>query len=208
VNQPQPLTYQNHPNFELLIITDQPEAVARLSHADRAQIFTCQSANIATARNIGLAHAAGEIIAFCDDDALPEPTWLARLIAPFAQDNLGAVSGPVIGRNGVSQQWGLCEIGDDGADTRLPEPQDTRIFAPKRPRAIKTAGTNCAFARAVFDQLGGFDEAFHYYLDEADVNLRRSLKSVQATRCFCANIWTNPRGPPPQPAFKPPSAND
>ncbi len=173
------LSYQNHPNFELLIITDQPEAVARLSHADRAQIFTCQSANIATARNIGLAHAAGEIIAFCDDDALPEPTWLARLIAPFAQDNLGAVSGPVIGRNGVSQQWGLCEIGDDGADTRLPEPQDTRIFAPKRPRAIKTAGTNCAFARAVFDQLGGFDEAFHYYLDEADVNLRLNASTFR-----------------------------
>ncbi|MCB2152739.1 MAG: glycosyltransferase, partial [Rhodobacteraceae bacterium] len=57
------------------------------------------------ARNLGLAAAAGEIVAFIDDDAVPEPRWLARLTAPFADPGIAAAGGFVVGRNGISFQW-------------------------------------------------------------------------------------------------------
>ena len=39
-------------------------------------------ANISMARNIGIVYSAGEIVAFIND-AVPEPTLLTYLIAPF-----------------------------------------------------------------------------------------------------------------------------
>jgi GT2 family glycosyltransferase len=33
-------------------------------------------------------------------------------------------------------------------------------------------GTNCAFRRAALDEIGGFDPALRFYLDETDVNMR------------------------------------
>src|SRR5690606_6907848 len=42
--------------------------------------------------------------------------------------------------------------------------------------AVKTQGTNCAFRRADLIAAGGFDPAFRFYLDEADVNLRLAAR--------------------------------
>ena len=38
---------------------------------------------VSRARNLGLRHAKGEILAFLDDDEVPEPEWLSELIRPF-----------------------------------------------------------------------------------------------------------------------------
>jgi GT2 family glycosyltransferase len=45
------------------------------------------------ARNSGVALAASPIVAFLDDDAVPEPDWLARLVAPYAQAAVMATGG-------------------------------------------------------------------------------------------------------------------
>jgi len=47
-------------------------------------------------------------------------------------------------------------------------------------RAVKTQGTNCAFRRDALLAIGGFDPAFRFYLDEADVNLRLAGKGLTA----------------------------
>ncbi|MEM7616061.1 MAG: glycosyltransferase family 2 protein, partial [Pseudomonadota bacterium] len=39
---------------------------------------------------------------------------------------------------------------------------------------LKTVGTNCAFRRAALMEVGGFDTAYRFFLDEADLNLRLS----------------------------------
>ena len=40
---------------------------------------------LSPARNLGLSHATGEIVAFTDDHALPERDWIAEIVATFAQ---------------------------------------------------------------------------------------------------------------------------
>ena len=40
-------------------------------------------------RNIGIEAAAGDIVAFIDDDAVPHPGWLSELVRPYADARVG-----------------------------------------------------------------------------------------------------------------------
>jgi glycosyltransferase involved in cell wall biosynthesis len=51
--------------------------------------------NIARARNRAVAHAAGEYVAFMDDDEVPAPDWLGNLMAARAAYHADGVLGPV-----------------------------------------------------------------------------------------------------------------
>ena len=45
------------------------------------------------ARNTGIAASIAANVAFLDDDAIPEPTWLAELLAPLAEESVAVVGG-------------------------------------------------------------------------------------------------------------------
>jgi glycosyltransferase involved in cell wall biosynthesis len=47
------------------------------------------------ARNQGIRHATGEILAFTDADCQPIPTWLETLVQPFADSAVGLVAGEI-----------------------------------------------------------------------------------------------------------------
>lgn len=159
----------DHPLFELIIVTD-PGSVPL---AGDARVVVFDDANISAARNAGLAVAAGQIVVFIDDDAVPEPRWLSRLTAPFVDPAVAAAGGFVIGRNGISFQWKASEIDCRGRSHPKDIDESRPAIQQAAPgRAIKTEGTNCAFRRDVLAALGGFDPVFRFYLDEADVNLR------------------------------------
>jgi glycosyltransferase involved in cell wall biosynthesis len=52
------------------------------------------------ARNTGVAMSSSEVVAFLDDDAVAEPTWMGRLLASYADDSVVACGGrvePVLG---------------------------------------------------------------------------------------------------------------
>jgi len=47
------------------------------------------------ARNRALAETRGDLTVFLDDDAEPQPGWLPALMAPFVDDGVACVGGPV-----------------------------------------------------------------------------------------------------------------
>ncbi|HEU4759840.1 MAG TPA: glycosyltransferase family 2 protein, partial [Dehalococcoidia bacterium] len=49
---------------------------------------------LAAARNVGVGHAEGEIIAFIDDDAVPFADWGERIAAALARADAAGVTGP------------------------------------------------------------------------------------------------------------------
>lgn len=169
------LSQLQYPNFEIIVVAD-PEGITAAQGIDFAQslkLMSYDEANISAARNIGIANAAGEVIAFIDDDAVPEPQWLRYLVAPAQQSEVAAMGGFVRGRNGISFQWKARSL-DRYGDAKPIEidHKNATILHPPQGSAVKVEGTNMAFRRSVLIQLGGFDEAFHYYLDETDLNMR------------------------------------
>ncbi len=51
---------------------------------------------LSRARNRGMAESNTDIVAYLDDDAIPERDWLGVLMAPFADDRLAASTGRVV----------------------------------------------------------------------------------------------------------------
>ncbi len=164
-----------YPAFEVVVVADAAGLAAAkdLPFGDQLKTVEYETPNISAARNRGIAHAAGELVAFVDDDAVPETGWLHHLAAPFAKPEVAAAGGYVRGRNGISFQWQAHSV--DGTGESLPlvlGSEEPVVLTPSDGRAIKIEGTNMAFRREVLAEMGGFDPAFQYYLDETDLNIR------------------------------------
>lgn len=172
------LTQQDHPDFEVIVVADPVGIDAARKSGVALKLVPFDKANISVARNLGLVKAAAPIVAFIDDDAVAEPTWLSRLCAAFSDPQVVAATGFVRGRNGISFQWQACGVDAQGLDHPLPPVAACYPGTPQR--AVKTQGTNCAFRRSALAAIGGFDPAFHFYLDEADVNLRLAVLGLTA----------------------------
>ena len=173
------LTY---PAFEVLVVAD-PGAIAMLRGlplAAPARLVPFDDANISAARNAGVAQAGGEIMAFIDDDSVPEPTWLSYLVAPFADPQVAAAGGFVRGRNGISFQSRAASVDALGRETPLQvDPERITVLTARPGQGIKTEGTNMAIRRDVLLALGGFDPRYRFFLDETDLNLRLAERGAR-----------------------------
>ena len=164
-----------YPCFEIVVVADTPAMaeIRQMDLFDGLKAVEFDDANISVARNHGIRVSAGEIIAFIDDDSVPEPSWLSHLASPFEHANVVAAGGFVRGRNGISYQWKAQSIGEDGFATDLDVESDCPVvLTPTGSAGIKTQGTNMAFRRSVLAKLGGFDSSFHYFHEETDMNIR------------------------------------
>lgn len=161
------------PSFEVIVVADKAgrDAVAcRPSDAPDVKVIACDQANISLARNLGIAAAGGDLVAFVDDDAVAEPMWLAALADAFRDSAVGAATGPVLGRNGISLQYGAETVLLSGETVSAQrDPVRRRASGDRFP---KTVGTNMAFRADVLRSVGGFDESYRYLFEDADLNVR------------------------------------
>lgn len=83
---------------ETIIVCDHNaalEAVLRAALPDCRVVQNRESRGLSGARNSGAAIAAGELVAFLDDDAVASDDWLGHLVAPFADSRVAVVGGVV-----------------------------------------------------------------------------------------------------------------
>lgn len=166
------LSYQTYQNFEVVVVngpsTDHTDQVLE-RYKDYIRIETCPEVNLCTSRNIGVRAAAGEIIAFIDDDAVPENRkWIENAVACFSNEAIGVVSGGVLRIGGeVEFQYGYFSIwGDNRSYSDIP-------LVDLEPGWYRgCAGGNVFFRKSAVVSVGGFDEYYVYYMDETDLCMR------------------------------------
>lgn len=88
--------------FEILVVDNNSndstkyvvETAAKLSRWPIRYVFEREQ-GISAARNRGISEACGDILAFTDDDAIPEMDWIQKIDSAFSRFNADCVSGPL-----------------------------------------------------------------------------------------------------------------
>ncbi|MBC5785605.1 glycosyltransferase [Ramlibacter sp. USB13] len=165
-----------YPKFEVIVVngpsTDGTEQVLE-RWRDRVKVGRCGQANLSMSRNIGIAMAAGDVVCFLDDDAMPEPDWLDQLATGYADPLVAAVGGYIRDHTGYSFQCKAVVCDRFGRGESFDTLAEGRLDTGARPfRFPSLTGTNSSFRRNALLAIGGFDEEFVYFLDETDVMVR------------------------------------
>ena len=108
---------------------------------------------LAIARNRGAHESTGEVVAYIDDDAVPEPEWLSALLPEFLDPLVGAVAGRILELDSETRPRVIF-----GGSTRV-------VFDRSSPDWFERAnfggvgqGSNMAIRRNVLRTWPGFDE--------------------------------------------------
>jgi glycogen(starch) synthase len=169
------LRYLDGPDFEVCVVhgpTADGTGQVLTDWSGRIKVARNPSRNLSASRNIGIAMASGEIIAFVDDDGLPEPGWLPQLLAAFDDPRVAGAGGIVMDHTGARVQYSYSSADRLGnADWQRTTPADGYNF-PLSFNFPYVQGTNSAFRRDALLATGGFDEEFEFYLDETDLCCR------------------------------------
>lgn len=169
------LQQQRHTDFEVVVVngpsTDHTAEVLR-EYGGSVRVVDNPRANLSSSRNLGIRASAGELVAFIDDDALPEPGWLEQVVPYFDDPEVAGAGGIVIDHTGMAPQYRYS------AATRFGEPvySDIEPFdlycTPGTATFPYLQGTNAVFRREALAAVGLFDETFDFYLDETDLCCR------------------------------------
>lgn len=151
--------------------------VARIREA-QADVVVAAGENLGFAAgcNRGAAAASGEYLAFLNNDARPDSSWISAAVAALDADAaIGAVASRVLDESGESIDFidaGLTWFGK-GYKPFVGETAGTLGAVEKD----VLFGTGAAmFVRGtVFAQLGGFDERFFMFYEDVDLGWRLNL---------------------------------
>jgi GT2 family glycosyltransferase len=112
------------------------------------------------ARNLGVASARFDVIAFTDDDARPDPEWLHTIAQAFTDPHVMAVTGLVLPALLDTRAQSLFEYacGGMGKGARPAVFAGNAMSATARMAAERLGvGANMSFRRSVFERVGPFD---------------------------------------------------
>ncbi len=135
---------------------------------------------VAAARNRGIAEAAGEWIAFFDDDQRADPAWLVELLAIAEEKASRCVGGSVqlLLPKGCDRQLATA--------CRPLLGESPQLEAPCRYGRKMAPGTgNLMVHRSVFDEVGCFDEALAVRGEDSELFERIDAARIES--------WYSPR---------------
>ena len=149
----------SYPDFELIVVDDgSGDDSAAIARAHGATVIVSEHRGLSAARNAGIARAGGEIVAFLDDDAYPDPDWLRYLAALLRVDGHAGVGGP----NNPPEDGLVAEC------VALAPGGPIHVLTSDR-EAEHVPGCNMAFRKSALERIGGFDERFRAAGDDVDV---------------------------------------
>jgi glycosyltransferase involved in cell wall biosynthesis len=173
-----------YPNFEVIVVDDgSTDATPAIAHEYGFRVISTPNRGLSSARNTGLRMASGEIVAYIDDDAYPDPHWLTYLAYTFQRSRHDGVGGPNIpppGDGPIAE----CVANAPGGPIHV-------LLSDRE--AEHLPGCNMAFRKSALVAIGGFDPRFRVAGDDVDVCWR--LRAHGSTLGFHpgAVVWHHRR---------------
>src|SRR5439155_9858763 len=111
------------------------------------RVIRTENRGLSQARTTGMSEATGEIVAYIDDDARPDPHWLQYLAATFTSTDHVGVGGPNIAPPGDGP-IAECVANAPGGPLHV-------LLTDRLAEHIP--GCNMAFRKSALEAIGGFD---------------------------------------------------
>jgi len=176
------LTY---PDYEIILVNDGSKdrtgEIAR--QHPRVRLIETPNQGLSAARNIGLAEATGEIVAYTDADTRVDPDWLTFLVQPFLRSDVVGSGGPNV-VPADDPPIAQCIARAPGGPTHVL--LDDRI-------AEHVPGCNMAFRRDALLSIGGFNPIYLRAGDDVDVCWRLQARGWKIGFAASALVWHHHR---------------
>jgi GT2 family glycosyltransferase len=138
--------------------------------------------NFAAMNNLGARHATGDVLVFMNDDVEPlDAEWLTALLAHAGRPEVGAVGAKLVYPSGAIQHAGMVIGIMEGAGHlhRNTFGSPYWNWLPFTRNVSAVTGACLAIRKSVFEELGGFDEAFPVNYNDVDLCLRARQAGYQ-----------------------------
>jgi GT2 family glycosyltransferase len=154
-------------------------------------IANAHNRGFAAANNQGLQAARGDYLALLNNDTRPEPGWLtALLVAVEAEPSVGMAASLMVfaSRTELINSTGICV---DRAGITW-DRAGGQALASVSSQVVEVFGASAGAAlyrRALFDDVGGFDETFFAYLEDVDLAWRARWRGWRAVHVPQARVY-------------------
>ncbi|HEX9868172.1 MAG TPA: glycosyltransferase [Candidatus Tectomicrobia bacterium] len=173
-----------YPNFEVIVINDgSSDKTGAIAKEYGFRLIDTENRGLGSARNTGLKAATGEIVAYIDDDAYPDPDWLSYLALVFLSSPHVGVGGPNISPAGDGP-IADCVANAPGGPVHV-------LLSDREAEHIP--GCNMAFRKAALETIGEFDPQFRTAGDDVDVCWRLLERGWTLGYSPAAVVWHHRR---------------
>jgi GT2 family glycosyltransferase len=180
------LSRVDYPDWEAIVVSDGSVDRSVELARDRPGVRLIESTEnrgLASARNLGLGAATGEIVAYLDDDARPDADWLRQLALAFQCSSHAAIGGPNLAPpdDGPVAQ---CVAAAPGGPVHVLVDDDLAEHIP---------GCNMAIRRDCLEVIGGFDPRYWIAGDDVDLCWRLQREGYTIGFSPAAVVWHHRR---------------
>jgi glycosyltransferase involved in cell wall biosynthesis len=150
----------DYPNYEVIVVNDGSlDTTADIVREYPVNLITTPNRGLSNARNSGLYAAKGEIIAYIDDDAYPDPHWLRYLAAAYLTSSHAGIGGPNIAP-AEDGPIAKCVANSPGGPVHVLLSDEIAEHIP---------GCNMSFRKEALMEIGGFDPIYRSAGDDVDI---------------------------------------
>jgi GT2 family glycosyltransferase len=178
------LALQIFPRLEVVLVdngsSDGSADMAESEFAGRLALKVIRSPvnlGFCAGNNRGIEACAGDLIALLNNDAVAHPNWIAELEAIFHRSpEIGMAASKILvyeDPTRIDKAGHLIYL--DGQNRGRGSGQVDRGQFDRLEEVLWPDGCAAMFRRAMLDEIGGFDEDFFAYADDAELGLRARI---------------------------------